>query len=134
MLQIEIRKILERCKELNMDYKSMFFNPVTEETLSQWENDNSIQIPESYKEWLRFSNGAIIRDQLAHFYGIEGFELNNPDYPEDCVIIGDLIGDGERLAFSKTTGKILRINHGRVREYDDFAVFLNRMIIRMLRE
>ena len=43
---------------------------------------------------------------MAHFYGIEGFEIDNPDYPEDCVIIGDLIGDGERLAFSKTTGRI----------------------------
>lgn len=134
MLENEISKIVERCNALSKDYKSMFFDPASEETLSQWESNNGIKIPESYKEWLRFSNGAVIRDQLAHFYGIEGFEMNAPDYPDDCVIIGDLIGDGERLAFSKTTGKILRINHGRVREYDDFAAFLNRMVIRMLRD
>lgn len=134
MVENEINKIVERCKALGAEYKSIFFEPANEEELSQWESNNGIRIPESYKEWLRFSNGAVVREQLAHFYGIEGFEIDNPDYPEDCVIIGDLIGDGERLAFSKTTGRILRINHGRVREYDDFASFLNRMIIRMLRE
>lgn len=134
MLENEINKIVARCNALSTDYKSRFFKPVTEEVLFQWESSNGIKIPESYKEWLRFSNGAVIREQLAYFYGIEGFEVDNPDYPGDCVIIGDLIGDGERLAFSKVTGKILRINHGRVREYDDFAVFLNRMVIRMLQE
>lgn len=134
MLEIKIGRIVEQCNALGMDYKSVFYAPASEEDVSQWESDNGIKIPESYKEWLRFSNGAIIRDQLAHFYGIEGFEVGNPDYPEDCVIIGDLIGDGERLAFSKTTGRILRINHGRVREYADFALFLTRMVIRMLRE
>lgn len=134
MLENEISKIVARCNVLSVEYKCMFFKPVTEEVLFRWESDNGIKIPETYKEWLLFSNGAVIRDQLAHFYGIEEFEVNNPNYPEDCVMIGDLIGDGERLAFSKVTGKILRINHGRVREYDDFIVFLNRMVIRMLRE
>lgn len=70
MLENEISKIVARCNALIADYKSMFFNPVTEEALSQWESNNGINIPESCKEWLRFSNGAVIREQLAHFYGI----------------------------------------------------------------
>lgn len=134
MLEKEINTIVELCNALQGEYASRFFEHVDEAVMKQWENENKIMIPELYKEWLRFSNGAVIREQLAHFYGIEGFEIDNPDYPEDCVIIGDLIGDGERLAFSKITGKILRINHGRVREYNDFASFLHRMVIRMLRE
>lgn len=134
MLEKEINTIVELCHALQGEYASRFFEPVDEEVMKQWEKENKILIPELYKEWLRFSNGAVIRNQLAHFYGIEGFEVDNPDYPEDCVIIGDLIGDGERLAFSKITGNILRINHGRVREYNDFASFLHRMVIRMLRE
>lgn len=134
MLKKEISTIVHLCDSLKEEYNSSFFEPVNEEVMKQWENENGIIIPESYKEWLRFSNGAVIRGLLAHFYGVEGFEVNNPEYPEDCVIIGDLIGDGERLSFSRRTGKILRINHGRVREYDDFAAFLNRMVIRMLRD
>lgn len=133
MLDKEINTIVELCNALQDEYDSRFFEPVDEEVMKQWEDENKITIPELYKEWLRFSNGAVIRGSLAYFYGIEGFEPGNSDYPEDCVIIGDLIGDGERLCFSKTTGKIVRINHGRIREYDDFAVFLNRMVIRMLR-
>ena len=134
MLEKEITTIVELCSTLKEQYDSKFFNPVDEDVIKQWEEENGIIIPEMYKEWLQFSNGAVIRGSLAHFYGVEGFEVNNAYYPKECVIIGDLIGDGERLGFSKTTGKILRINHSQVREYDNFALFLNRMIIRMLRE
>ena len=134
MLEEEIKTIVELCNALQDEYESRFFEPVYENVMRQWENENKIMIPELYKEWLRFSNGAVIRGVLAHFYGVEGFEVNNPNYPEDCVMIGDLIGDGERLAFSKTTGKILRINHGRCREYNDFVSFLHRMVIRMIQD
>ena len=133
MLKKEIDTIIELCEMLKSEYNSQFFAPADENVICEWEVKNDIVIPELYKEWLHFSDGAIIRGMLARFYGIQGFEVNNPDYPVDCVIIGDLIGDGERLGFSKTTGKILRINHGRIREYDDFASFLNKVIIRMLR-
>ena len=134
MLEEEIKTIVELCNALQDEYESRFFEPVDENVMRQWENENKIMMPELYKEWLRFSNGAVIRGVLAHFYGVEGFEVNNPNYPEDCVMIGDLIGDGERLAFSKTTGKILRINHGRCREYNDFVSFLHRMVIRMIQD
>lgn len=134
MLEEEIKTIVELCNALQDEYESRFFEPVDENVMRQWENENKIMIPELYKEWLRFSNGAVIRGVLAHFYGVEGFEVNNPNYPEDCVMIGDLIGDGERLAFSKITGKILRINHGRCREYNDFVSFLHRMVIRMIQD
>lgn len=133
-MEEEIKTIVELCNALQDEYESRFFEPVDENVMRQWENENKIMIPELYKEWLRFSNGAVIRGVLAHFYGVEGFEVNNPNYPEDCVMIGDLIGDGERLAFSKTTGKILRINHGRCREYNDFVSFLHRMVIRMIQD
>lgn len=133
MLEKEINTIVELCNALQGKYESRLFEPVDEKVMEQWEHENKIMIPELYKEWLRFSNGALIRGTLAYFYGIEGFELGSSYYPEDCVIIGDLIGDGERLGFAKATGKIVRINHGRIREYDDFAVFLNRMVMRMLR-
>lgn len=134
MLEKEINTIIKLCDSLENEYKSEFFEPADEKAIQEWERKNNVLIPLSYKAWLSFSDGAVIRGTLAHFYGIEGFEVNNLEYPMDCVIIGDLIGDGERLGFSKTSGKILRINHGRIREYDDFAAFLNKMVIRMLRE
>ncbi len=128
----EIIIVVESCNNLKDEYYSEFFAPVTEDQLLEWENQNKITMPESYKDWLRFSNGAIIRDFLARLYDIKNIEINNKDYPDDLVIIGELIGDGERLCFSKSTGKIIRINHGDTREYNDFKTFLLRMVIRML--
>lgn len=133
MIKNEIQIIKELCEKLKEEYRSEFFTPAKEVKIQNWEREYNITLPELYKEWLRFSDGAVIRGNLAYFYGIEGIEVNNPQYPEDFIIIGDLIGDGERLAFSKATGKILRINHGQVREYEDFGTFLNKMVIRMLR-
>ena len=78
MLEEEIKTIVELCNALQDEYESRFFEPVDENVMRQWENENKIMIPELYKEWLRFSNGAVIRGALAHFYGVEGFEVNNP--------------------------------------------------------
>jgi len=132
MLKNEVSKITELCAGVKNEHESRFFEPVSEENLRMWEAINGITLPILYKEWLRFSDGAVIRGTLAHFYGINGIEVGNREFPADFVIIGDLMGDGERLGFSRATGQILRMNHGRVRVYEDFADFLNRMIIRML--
>lgn len=132
MLEKEIGAIVELCDKFKNEYKSIFFEAADENVMQEWEQNHSITILEAYKAWLRFSDGAVIRGTLAHFYGVEGFEIAG--YSEEYVIIGDLIGDGERLGFSKDAGKIVRINHGNIREYEDFSLFLNQVIIRMLKD
>ena len=59
--------------------------------------------------------------------------IANYEYlPEDLVYIGDLIGDGEMLCFSKATSKIISYDHGTPSDEGDFKDFLNETIIRML--
>lgn len=128
----EITELVGLCEELREEYTFMFFEPASEEALADWESENGIKLPESYKDWLRFSNGAVIRDSLARFYSLHALEVKN-ELSDDLVVIGELIGDGERLCFSKCTGKIVRYNHGEEREYEDFKSFLTRMVIRMLK-
>ena len=128
----EITELVGICEELHEEYTFMFCEPVSEEALAAWENENGIKLPESYKDWLRFSNGAVIHDNLAHFYSLNALEVKNELF-DDLVVIGELIGDGERLCFSKSTGKFVRNNHGEEREYEDFKSFLTRMVIRMLK-
>lgn len=128
----EITELVGICEELHEEYTFMFCEPASEEALAAWENENGIKLPESYKDWLRFSNGAVIRDSLARFYSLNALEVKNELF-DDLVVIGELIGDGERLCFSKSTGKIVRNNHGEEREYEDFKSFLTRMVIRMLK-
>lgn len=89
MLEKEIATIVELCDKFNNEYKSIFFEAVGVNVLQEWEKKHGITIPESYKTWLCFSNGAVLRGTLAHFYGVEGFEIAG--YSEEYVIIGDLL-------------------------------------------
>lgn len=130
----EIKEIVRLCQELNDRYYSNFDPPETEEAITDWEQKNGILIPESYKDWLRFSGYSEILNELAIFHGVGGMIATYEYLPEDLVYIGDFIGDGEMLCFSKTTGKIIRWNHGATRELPDFGAFLNKFVIRMLRE
>lgn len=130
----EIKEIVRLCQELDNKYFSEFSPPETEEAMTEWEKKNGISIPESYKDWLRFSGSCEITNDLAHFYGTGGMIADYEYLPDDLVYIGDLIGDGEMLCFSKTTGKIIRYDHGVPKDRGDFKDFLNRTIIRMLRE
>lgn len=62
----EITKIIELCQKLEPEYLNVtvkFNEPISEE-LAKWENDNGIMIPESCKDWLRFSNGSDIHNGL----------------------------------------------------------------------
>ena len=103
----EIEEIVKLCEEAIPEYgeKASFFNEgASEEEMKQWEENNEIRIPESYKEWLRFSVDCQIRQNLAGFY----FPRFSGIVPSDLVIIGWLIGDGELLCFSKENGNFIR--------------------------
>lgn len=51
------------------------------------------------------------------------------DDDDDYVFIGDIIGDGECLYFSKTDGTIYSDLKGEITEYKDFDDFLGYIII-----
>ena len=124
----EIKEIIRLCKILESVYKFQFHAAATEEEISKWENEHGITIPESYKDWLRFSNGSIIANETAHFYGTKMIGCDDEYVPNEYVVIGSLIGDGELLCFSKINGNIVSIDHGKVFEYGDFKNYLRFMI------
>ncbi len=131
----EIKEIVALCEELSPEYgedASWFLAPVLEDEIIEWEHENKITIPESYKEWLFFSREAQIRNMLAHFYEPSKFILNAEGLPEDFVIIADLIGDGECLCFSKSNKNFVWVDHGNWERITDFKSVL-REIIRMLK-
>ena len=129
----EIEEIVKLCEKAIPEYgeKASFFNAgASEEEMKQWEENNQIRIPESYKEWLRFSADCQIRQNLAGFY----FPRFSEIVPSDLVIIGWLIGDGELLCFSKENGNFIRWFEGEVNdEFENFGDMLIE-IIRMLKE
>lgn len=93
-LKKEIRKLLELCKKDEKDNgeKRNYFNaPITEEEMINWEERNRAKIPESYKEWLRFSGKCRIAGNTATFW--EPNEFHSEYVPEGLVAIGEINGD-----------------------------------------
>ena len=135
-LSEEITEIVSLCEQLAPEYgedASWFLPPTSEEEIVNWENENNVSIPESYKEWLRFSSESQLRNVLAHFYNIEKIRLNSKGTRNDLVKIADLMGDGETLYFSKNSGKFVWDDHGNEEEVADFKLVLKE-IIRLLRK
>lgn len=124
----EIKEIVELSKKLKNEYDFEYAPPATEEEISTWESEHGITIPETYKDWLRFSNGSAIRSELAVFWGIRMIGSCDQFLPNDLVTIGEIIGDGEYLCFSKKTGKIIWEDHGNIVEYDSFNSLLVKVI------
>lgn len=124
----EIKEIVALCDELEEEYgkeASWFSDPASETEIAKWERENKIIIPEQYKEWLMFSNDSQILNNTARFFGLKMIGIYDDYVPNDYVVIGELIGDGEFLCFSKTTNKIIRYNHGKSKEYQNFKEILN---------
>ena len=79
-LMEKIKELVRLCEQIASDYgddASWFKQPASDEMISNWENKHNVFIPETYKEWLSFTNEAQIRNSLAHFYGPDKFVMNS---------------------------------------------------------
>lgn len=124
-LKKEIKKLLEMCKKNDKESgaeDSFFEEAIEEQKMTDWEQANGVTIPESYKDWLRFSRKCRIVRNTATFWGPDEF---HSDYvPDDLIVIGEMIGDGELVCFSKETGKIILCFEGIKEEKESFAEVL----------
>lgn len=112
-LSKEIKSLISWCekKEKNGELGRTFFSDgIAEEKITKWEEENGVSIPESYKEWLRFSEECQIDGTTASFWGPDKFHSNF--VPEDYVVIGEVIGDGEVVCFSKINGEFVNYFEG----------------------
>ena len=119
----EIKEILAIRDELSEE-EFVFYVPTSDTEIVAWEEKYKITIPEQYKEWLKFSNGAKLEGEFVRFFALNQFIINETDYEEPIVIIGNMIGDGEILAFSIQSGEILKILDGNIRRFENFKQYL----------
>lgn len=127
----EIKELVNLCQQLEPDYgeNQMYFAPpTTEKEIAAWEHQHGFTIPETYKDWLRFSNGSRICGVTADFYSVErlvvGINIEGV-VNNDLVIIGNMIGNGTFICFSRKTNKICREDHGEITELENFKCVLN---------
>ncbi len=130
----EITQIVELSKKLEQDYNFEFAPPLSEEKITFWEKENDITIPDQIKDWLRFSGYTSLCNELVIIRGIDGFRAQSEYIHDDMVIIGSFIDASIAIGFSKTTGIILREDHGEIKEYSTFADFLQNTVIRSLKK
>lgn len=124
----EITQIVELSKLFDDEYDFEYSPPSTEDEMNEWEDKHNIMIPESIKDWLRFSSFSNIKSESAIIRNVSEFKIGCEVVPDDMIIIGEVIGDGEFIGFSSKTGKILWEDHGKIKEYNSFKDILNRII------
>ena len=106
--------------------------PATESEIQDLENSFNVTLPQSYKDWLSFSNGSIIYDDYIVLFSItEVKELQIKSFPDDYIIIGKVIGDDEVVCISKTTQKFIRCFEGEERVFNSLNDFLKRPLKKM---
>lgn len=117
----EIKRITELCESKINEYgedSSWFESGLSEADIHNWESTNNISIPTLYKEWLLFSEESQIRNNLARFYKPDDFLSNINRIPNDLIIVGELMGDGELLCISKSDNKLVVVDHDTIEDTD----------------
>lgn len=127
-LSEKIKELVEIAIDLEEETYFEFSNSTTNDKINEWQEKNEVILPESYKEWLLFSNGSIIDSTRAEFYGLDRIKIYSQSFPSDYVIIGSLVGDGEVLCFSKNDLKIFSDFHGKIKKYDNFDNVLMELV------
>jgi len=109
-----------------------FFEGVTEEQIADFEIQNCIQLPQAFKEWLRFSDGGELFSGDLQLFGVAHqptIDVNDDWAPSsDYIVIGSL-SSGDPIIFRKGKEAICIFDHncGKVHAdeiYGDFYAFL----------
>ena len=68
-LKSKIEELYEWCDKRDNDDelgKTYFNEPIDEDKLNKWEEANGVKIPETYKEWLRFTEKCLIDGSVSY--------------------------------------------------------------------
>ena len=118
-LQECLERLKKGCEKLYDEYEysedySQFNPPATEEHIQAMEKQLGFTLPQGYRQFLLFSNGAKIMGNSATIYGLDWIGASDPMVPAGYLTIGEVIGDGERIALSEADGQIYSCYNGRI--------------------
>ena len=112
-------RLKKGCEKLydECDYPESYFNPpATEEEIAEIERILKFPLPDDYKEFLRFSNGARIMDN--DIYGTDDFGMSDDYIPNGYLAIGRNELSGKRIAISKEDGTVYLLWDLREKSWD----------------
>lgn len=130
MVSQELKEIIDK---LNEQGKMAFLDPVTEEQICKFEEENGIELPEKYKEWLCFSDGGeCFLPAGIQLYGVAHkpiIDANEDDRPDKSYVVIGALSMGDPVLCKKGSEQISIYNHeaGIIESdetYCDFFAFL----------
>lgn len=130
MISEELKEIVD---QFNEQGKMNFLEAATEEQTTKFEDDNKVQLPSKYKEWLLFSDGGeFFLPAGVQLYGVAHKPLINikdDDRPDDSYTVIGAFASGDPVLCQKDSEKIAVYDHeaGGIDEeliYEDFFSFL----------
>lgn len=124
----KIEKILNINKQYTLTYPSYFDVPATDTEIEMIEKANRMTIPLSYRKWLKNFRCCSIFGDTFRFFLPESSGYYNSLVPMEYMVIGEMVGDGERICISKKNGKIVSVYHDVITEYDDFEIIIDAII------
>ncbi len=131
MISDELKKMVE---QFNAQGKMRFFDPASENQISEFEKNNDIKLPIKYREWLLFSDGGeLFLPAGIQLYGVAQkpvINVHDVDRPDNNYIVIGSLASGDPILCEKDNEKISIYNHevGIIEEdetYDSFFAFLN---------
>ena len=114
--------------------KSELFPPKTLSLISEFELNNNIRIPDSYKVWLTFSNGGRLFGGYVDLYGIDnpprpaiGDDFSNGKVSDEYIILGYM--QEQHICYDKNSRKFFLYEYTEPCQYfNDFAEVLEYII------
>lgn len=131
MISEELKTIVDR---LNKQGEMAFLSATTDEKIFEFEEKYNVNLPQKYKEWLKFSDGGeFFLPAGVQMYGVEHkpfINVEDPDKPDAKYIVIGALASGDPILCEKTSEQISIYNHeaGRIEEdevYESFIEFLN---------
>ena len=131
MISEELKSIINM---INEQGKMSFFEAATDEQITRFEKDNKVQLPEKYKDWLRYSDGGeFFLPAGVQFYGVAHKPLINiedNDRPDTNYIVIGALASGDPVLCKKEGEEISILDNetGTIDDelvYKDFFMLLN---------
>ena len=136
MVSEKLKAIIETLKNQGQQTESDmdFFEPATEEQISDFEKNNNLSFPSKFREWLLFSDGGeCFLPASVQFYGVAHkplIDVNNQNRPDDSYVVIGALPTGDPILIQKDSEKVSIYNQeaSRIEDdevYENFFSFLN---------
>ena len=119
--------------KLKMQGQMAFVDGVTKDQIAAFEKENSVVLPDTYKEWLLFSDGGeFFLPAGAQLYGVNHkplIDTNDDRRPSDNYVVIGSLSSGDSILYEKGSERIFIYDHesGAIADgesYDDFIDFV----------